>query len=157
MTDTTLEKPPKINHYTGIYNPNLPTIILLIGAPSAGKSWIASQIQDKYEYISYDGNSKKDHLELLRAPSELPKVYDPTFKIGTLVRRHSNEFNFTIVCIYETEDILKERMASRNGKFTTTIMKRNEQVKKRFLKYSIGGFIGTSQECLDFLRSDNVN
>ena len=142
-------KPPKVNYHTGIFNPNLPTITFLIGAPSAGKSWVASQTLDEYEYVSYDGNSKKDHLELLRAPSNKPKLYDPTFKISTLIRRHSNEFNFAIVCIYETEEVLKARMASRNGKFTTTIMKRNEQVKKRFLKYDLGkGFIGTSQEVL---------
>jgi hypothetical protein len=144
-------KPSKVNHYTGIHNPNLPTITLLIGAPSAGKSWIAAQLLDKYEYVSYDGNSKKDHLELLRTPGDKPKIYDPTFKIGTLIRRHSDEFNFTIVCIYETEEVLKERMASRGGKFTTTIMKRNEQVKKRFLKYGINGLIGTSSEVLSHL------
>lgn len=143
----------KINHFTGIHNPLLPTITLLIGAPAAGKSWVSSQLLDKFEYISYDGNSKKDHLELLRQPSEKPKLYDPTFKISTIIRRHSNEFNFTIVCIYETEEVLKERMANRNGKFTTTIMKRNEQVKKRYEKYGINGFIGTSDEVLNYLKS----
>lgn len=130
-----------------------PTIYLLVGAPSAGKSWIASQLLDKYHYVSYDGQRKKDHLELLREPSDKPKLYDPTFKISTIIRRHSDEFNFILVGIYETEEILRERMTSRGGEFTTTIMKRNEVSKKRYMKYGTGGFLGTSQECLEFLKN----
>ena len=58
-----------------------PTIYLLVGAPGAGKSWVANQLLDKYTYVSYDGNRKKDHLTLLRKPTDKPLLYDPTFKI----------------------------------------------------------------------------
>lgn len=133
-----------------------PTVYLLIGAPSAGKSWVANQLLDKYDYISYDGNRKKDHLTLLAQPSDKIKLYDPTFKISTLIRRHSDLYNFVIVCIYESEEVLRERMASRDGKFTPTILKRNEQVKKRFLKYGNGGFIGNSQEVLEWLIKQSI-
>jgi group I intron endonuclease len=129
-----------------------PTITLLIGAPSAGKSWVANQLLDSYDYISYDHNRKNTHLDLLAAPSDKPKLYDPTFKIGTVIRRHSDQFNFVIVCIQESEAVLRERMVLRGGEWTDTIMKRSEQVRKRFEKYGNGGFIGTAQECLDYLR-----
>ena len=130
-----------------------PTIYLLIGAPSAGKSWVAKQLLDKCTYISYDDNRKKTHLDLLRIPSTKPILFDPCFKISTIIRRHSDEFNFVIVCIYEDEATLRARIASRNGKWTDTILKRNEQVKKRFEKYGNGGFLGSSQECLTFLSN----
>jgi group I intron endonuclease len=130
----------------------LPTIYLLIGAPAAGKSWVARQLLDKFEYVSYDGNRKKDHLDLLRASSNKVKIYDPTFKISTIIRRHSDEFNFIVVGIYESEEVLRARMAGREGKWTDTILKRNEVVKMRFLKYGNGGFIGTSDEVLDYLK-----
>lgn len=135
---------------------DLPTVYLLIGAPAAGKSWVANQLTDKFDYVSYDGNRKKTHLDLLRVPSTKPKLYDPTFKISTVIRRHSDEFNFVIVAIQEDEQTLRQRMSSRGGKWTDTIMKRNEQVRKRYEKYGNGGFIGTSTEVLDYLKTLNL-
>ena len=135
---------------------DIPTVYLLIGAPSAGKSWVAEQLLDSYDYVSYDDNSKKMHLDLLRSQSDKPKLYDPTFKISTTIRRHSDEFNFIIVAIYEDEQTLKSRIASRGGEWTDTIMKRNHQVKKRFEKYGAGGFIGTSSQVLEFLKQNST-
>jgi hypothetical protein len=144
--------PPKINHFTGVHNPLLPTVYLLVGAPASGKSWVASQLTDKFDYISYDGNPKKNHLDLLKTPSIKPKLYDPTFKISTIIRRHSNEFNFILVSIYEEEQTLRGRMNLRGGVWTDTVMKRNEVAKKRYEKYGTNGFLGTSQEVLEFLK-----
>lgn len=133
-------------------NKSLPTVYLLVGAPASGKSWVASQLADKFEYISYDSNRKKTHLDLLKIPSIKPKLYDPTFKISTIIRRHSNEFNFILVGIYEKEQILRGRMNLRGGVWTDTVMKRNEVAKKRYEKYGTNGFLGTSQEVLEFLK-----
>ena len=131
----------------------LPTVYMLIGAPAAGKSWVANQLLDKFDYVSYDGNRKKDHLDLLRAKSDKPKLYDPTFKISTVIRRYSEEFNFIVIAIQEEEEILRARIANRGGKWTDTVMKRNTQIKKRYEKYSEGGFIGTSDEVLAYFKS----
>jgi len=131
---------------------NKPIIYLLVGAPGAGKSWVANQLLNKFHYVSFDGNSKKDHLTLLRQPLSRPFIYDPTFKISTFIRRHSDEFDITLIAIKEDESILRARIAKRNGKWTDTIMKRNTQIQKRFDKYGVGGFIGTSQQVLDYLR-----
>ena len=131
------------------------TVYMLIGAPASGKSWVANQLLDQYDYVSYDKNRKKDHLQLLANPSDKDKLYDPTFKISTMIRRHSDEFNFIIVCIHESEDVLRDRIASRNGQWTDTILKRNEQVRKRYEKYGNGGIIGTSNEVLEYLKSLN--
>lgn len=132
---------------------DIQTVYLLIGAPSAGKSWVANQLLDKFQYISYDDISKKYHLDKLREPSSKLKIYDPTFKISTIIRRHSNEFNFVIVSIYEAEEVLRERIRMRGGEWTETITKRNDVANKRFTKYGANGFMGTSDEVLNFLRS----
>ena len=124
---------------------------MLIGAPASGKSWVANQVLDKFDYISYDAIPQKQHIDLLLKPSEKPKLYDPTFKISTIIKQHP-EINFIVVCIQESEETLKERVILRNGKWTDTIMKRNEQVRKRYEKYGNGGFIGTAQEVLAFLK-----
>lgn len=146
----------KVEDFDSKESYELPTVYLLIGAPAAGKSWVANQLTDKFDYISYDGNRKKTHIDLLRIPSTKPKLYDPTFKISTVIRRHSDEFNFVIVAIQEDEQTLRQRMSSRGGKWTDTIMKRNEQVRKRYEKYGNGGFIGTSTEVLDYLKTLNI-
>lgn len=130
---------------------NKQTIHLLIGAPGAGKSWVANQLLDKYEYISYD-NDKKNYLNLFRASSNKPKLYDPTFKVSTIIRAHADEFNFIVVCISESDDTLKSRIEKRGGKWTDTISKRNIQMRKRYNKYGTNGFIGTSDEVLVYLR-----
>lgn len=132
----------------------IPTIYLLVGAPAAGKSWVANQLTNKFTYISYDENNKGEHLTLLRsAPSNRAIIYDPTFKISTIIRRHSDEFDFKLIAIQESEDILKARIAERKGTWTDTIMKRNTQISKRYEKYGADGFLGTSEEVLEYLQS----
>ena len=129
-----------------------PTIYLLIGAPASGKSWVASQLTDLYSYVSYDSNPKKLHLDLLRQKHDKPILFDPTFKISTIIRRHSDEFNFVIIAIQESESVLRDRMSARGGEWTDTILKRNAEIAKRYQKYGNGGLIGTSTEALEFLR-----
>lgn len=133
---------------------DIKTVYLLIGAPAAGKSWVAKQLIDQFTYISYDENSKKEHLTLLlSAPVDKPIIYDPTFKISTLIRCSSNEFNIRLIAIQEEETTLKARVMQRGGSWTGTIMKRNVEIKKRYEKYGADGFCGTSSECLEYLRS----
>ena len=43
-------------------------------------------------------------------------------------------------------------MNLRGGVWTDTVMKRNEVAKKRYEKYGTNGFLGTSQEVLEFLK-----
>lgn len=74
------------------------------------------------------------------------------YEKSTIIRRHSNEFNFILVGIYEEEQVLRDRMNLRGGVWTDTVMKRNEVAKKRYEKYGTNGFLGTSQEALEFLK-----
>lgn len=130
-----------------------PKIYMLCGAPAAGKSWVVNRLQDhienKFIYVSYDNTPKKQHIELLQIPNELPKIYDPTFKISTIIQRHSDSLDLHPVFIYELDDVIIRRMKERGGDITPTITKRNKEILKRHKKY--GGFIGTSEEVFQYL------
>jgi deoxyadenosine/deoxycytidine kinase len=136
-----------------------PIVYMLCGAPGAGKSWVVKQlikaITNKFIYISYDDNPKRLHISLLKKSLDKPVIYDPTFKISTIIKRHSNIIEFRPVFIVESEETLKERMSLRGGTWTDTILKRNNQMIKRHKKY--GGFIGNSTEVFNYLLKELEN
>jgi Zn ribbon nucleic-acid-binding protein len=128
-----------------------PTIYMVCGASGSGKSWVCRQLTDMSNYISYDENSKKKHIDLLKgADLSRPTLYDPPIKISTFIKRHSHEFDIIPVFIIEDTETVKERILSRGGEWTDFISKRCEAMKKRNAKYGV--FSGTSQEVLDWLK-----
>jgi len=136
-----------------IENTNLKTIYMLCGASGSGKSWVAKQLLDKFQYVSFDDTPKKDHLNLLHAcNTDKPILYDPTIKISTFIKRHSSEFNIIPVFIIESEDVIKERIAKRGGKWTEHIPKRMKVMEARNIKYGV--FSGTAVEVLDWLKNN---
>lgn len=128
-----------------------PKLYMLAACSGSGKSWVCKQLTDLYDYVSYDDNRKKTHLDLLLQPSTKPKLYDPPIKISTFFKRHSHQFDIHAVFILETDEVVRSRIESRGGQWTEHIAKRNAAMQKRFAKY--GSFAGTSQEVLDYLRS----
>jgi guanylate kinase len=128
-----------------------PKLYMLAACSGSGKSWVCKQLTDLYDYVSYDDNRKKDHLDLLLLPSAKPKLYDPPIKISTFFKRHSDKFEIHAVFILEEDEVVKQRIAMRGGEWTEHISKRNATMRKRFEKY--GEFAGTSQEVLDYLKS----
>ena len=126
-----------------------PKLYMVAGCSGSGKSWVCAQLVDKFDYVSYDYNRKKEHLDLLLAPSDRPKLYDPPIKISTFFKRHSNKFDIHAVFILEDDEVVKARIIARGGEWTEHISKRNAAMRKRFEKY--GEFSGTSQEVLDYL------
>jgi guanylate kinase len=132
-----------------------PVLFLVCGVPGAGKSWVCNQLTN-CTYISFDGTKKKDHLQLLIEAGRLPQpiVFDPTFKISTLIKRYGDIFDIKPVFILESELTLKKRIADRGGEWTTSLDKRIIQIGKRAEKYGI--FSGTSSEVLDFMKKQLV-
>lgn len=129
--------------------PVKPTIYMVCGASGAGKSWVCNQLTDKFKYVSYDGNRKSKHLELLNEPSDKPILYDPPIKISTFIKRHSDVFDIKPIFIIETEDTIRSRIAERGGEFTEALAKRIREMSKRNAKYGV--FSGTSAEVLEYL------
>ena len=127
-----------------------PTIYMVCGASGSGKSWVCRQLTEQYNYISYDENSKKKHIDLLKgADQSRPTLYDPPIKISTFIKRHSHEFHIVPIFIIEDVNIVKDRILGRGGEWTDFIGRRCEAMKKRNAKYGV--FSGTSQEVLDYL------
>jgi hypothetical protein len=126
-------------------------LYLLVGAPGAGKSWVANQVKNMFDYVSFDEAKKDKHLALLQQHSYKYKLYDPTFKISTFIKKHSDKFDIKLVGIYEDLDTLKGRLIGRGGEWTDTISIRNEKVR-RYVEIH-NGFLGTSEEVLEYLQS----
>jgi len=127
------------------------TIYMVCGASGSGKSWVCEQLTDKFNYISYDKNSKKKHIDLLKgADQSKPTLYDPPIKISTFIKRHSHEFNIIPVFIIEDVSVVKDRVIGRGGEWTDYAVRRCNAMIKRNAKYGV--FSGTSQEVLDWLR-----
>lgn len=133
-----------------------PTIYMLCGVSGCGKSWVAEQLTHKFHYISFDKNPKKKHLDIMREYSgEKPMLYDPNIKVSTFIRRHSEEFNIIPVFIIEDEEVVKERIAKRGGKWTESIPKRIGVMMKRNEKYGV--FSGKSHEVLEWLMVCDIS
>jgi broad-specificity NMP kinase len=131
-----------------------PVVYLVSGVSGAGKSWVCEQLLDKFSYVSYDRNSKSKHLDLLKQPSDKPKLYDPPIKISTFIRRHSDIFDIHPIFIIEDEATIKARLAQRGGVFTDSAIKRIAAIESRNKKYGV--FSGTSSEVLVYLQNTVV-
>jgi predicted RNA-binding Zn-ribbon protein involved in translation (DUF1610 family) len=149
-----MESPFKGKKQTAPVSTHRPTIYLVSGVSGAGKSWVCEQLLDKFSYVSYDRNSKSKHLDLLKQPSDKPKLYDPPIKISTFIRRHSDIFDIHPIFIIEDEATIKARLAQRGGVFTDSAIKRIAAIKSRNKKYGV--FSGTSSEVLVYLQNTVV-
>jgi hypothetical protein len=128
-----------------------PVVYLVSGISGSGKSWVCEQLLDKFTYVSYDREQRRDHLDLLKATTGKPKLYDPSIKISTFIRRYSYLFDIRPVFIIENESVIRDRLEIRGGVFTDYAPRRMKVIASRAAKYGV--FSGTSSEVLDYLKS----
>jgi len=132
-------------------NPSQPTIYIVSGIAGSGKSWVCNQLTGKFNYVSYDENRKKTHLDLLRSTvKDKIALYDLNIKTSTFIRRHSHEFNIHFVTILGDFLQVKKQLKDRGGKITKSTYKRWKVMQKRAEKY--GEFSGSSQEVYNYLK-----
>lgn len=129
-----------------------PIVYLVSGVSGSGKSWVCEQLLNKFTYVSYDREQRRDHLDLLKADTGSPKLYDPSIKISTFIRRYSHLFDIRPVFIIEDESVIRDRLEARGGVFTDYAPRRIKVIASRAAKYGV--FSGTSAEVLGYL--DNV-
>lgn len=138
-------------------DPTQPTILVVSGIAGSGKSWVCKQLSEsnKFQYVSYDGNRNKTHLDLLRAiPTDKIGLYDLNMKTSTFIRRHHHEFNIRFVTVLGDFITVKTQLLGRGGKITKGTYKRWKVMKKRAAKY--GEFQGSSSEVLEYLNSLSI-
>lgn len=127
-----------------------PVIYLICGVSGAGKSWVCKQLVDKFHYVSFDGNPKKKHLELLSDPNiSKPILHDLPIKISTFIKRNAYQFDIKPIFIVETQEVIEARLKARGGEWTESAAKRMQAIDARNKKYGV--FSGTADEVLAYL------
>lgn len=134
-------------------------VYLVIGVPSSGKSWIASQLTS-FTYVHHDGyighiNQPRVYVKeivkqamvsdkpiLAEAPFSISQIKDPLEARGIKV---------IPVFIIEDHKVLNDRYWERERKpIPQGHLTRQQTYKKRATEWK--SFMGTSSECLEFLR-----
>ena len=124
-------------------------LYLVCGPPASGKSWVCGQLTDKFNYVSFDGINKNNHVYELLMNNDKQLLYDPTFKVSTFTKRYGHLFKIHRVIIEEDISTIEQRMCGRDGKITSTIEGR---IKRMNVLAKSAEFVGTSSEVLDFLN-----
>lgn len=131
------------------YKQTKQNLFLIAGCPASGKSWVCNQLEEEFNYISYDGINKNYHVYELLKNNSKQLLYDPTIKVSTFTKRYGHLFNIRLIVIVEDESIINQRMIARNGKLTDTIKRRIKRMKSLSENCE---FSGTSSEVLEYLK-----
>jgi gluconate kinase len=136
-------------------------IYMIVAVPGSGKTWITNQIEDRFTFIHHDGYighinqpqvyvrailKKADNAEkpiLVEAPFSISQIKGPLEKSGYKVHT---------VFIQEDPSVIARRYSNREGKpIPKGHLTRMKTYASRAREY--GGFAGTSQQVLDYLKS----
>lgn len=120
-------------------------LTILTGAPASGKSWVAKQLSS-FDVIDSDVVRKKDLVSRCEAVSR--PLLTLTVGVSTFIKNNP-QFDVQLIVIQESQQVVEQRMALRNGKITDTIkrrIKRMESLAKKAI------FAGTSDQVFNFLK-----
>jgi gluconate kinase len=133
-------------------------IYLLVGVPGSGKSWVADQVGEKFEYVRNDDfmKQKGGYLTALidRAQSAIkPILCEAPFSISELKDPLERAGHKVIpVFIIENPWVVAERYAKRENKLIPRgHLTRMETYRQRAEQWD--SFKGTSSEVLEHLKS----
>lgn len=139
---------------------SLPILYLLSGTYGVGKTTLAKTFSNNAEVIHYDDFVRKTELynkldDLSDKHIKLPILFETPIRISSFMNEFSMKFQIKLVILNESEDVLKERLESRNGSISKSVLKR----KKTLLNYAhrYDGFVGNYIECADFLKNKLIN
>ena len=131
-------------------------VVLLIGVPGSGKSWVASQLTSQYKYLPHDQFITSDYLRAIVAayqmPDPKPLLVETPFSITKFFEGLApHGIEITPVFIIESKEVLATRYFDRSGKYILgghlTRQKTYEERAKQLQSFS-----GTSQEVLTHLK-----
>jgi hypothetical protein len=126
---------------------NKSLITIVTGAPGAGKSWVASQLNpSKWNIVDSDIVPKKELLKRCLDTTKLSVLF-LTIGVSTFMKDH--RFHYDLIVIEEDLETLKNRVISRGGKVTDTIERRARRM--RTLKGK-AKFSGTSDQVAHYLK-----
>lgn len=131
-------------------------IYLIVGAPGSGKTWVAKQLGDKFNYVPHDDYTDGDYVKALinagrvsrlpvlaETPFSVTQIIDPVRKAGIDIKP---------VFILESPHTTQSRYEKREGKpIPQGHLTRIETYRKRAKELRAPS--GTSKDILDYLRS----
>lgn len=136
-----------------------PKVHMVIGVPSAGKTWVCNQLKEKFHHIAHDDFIKapisyvnaiiqaaKNATKpiLIEAPFSISQTKEPLEKAGIEIKPWF---------IIEKPEVLIDRYESREGKpIPNGHLTRQLTYEQR--AYEQNAFKGTSTEVLEKLRSE---
>lgn len=136
-------------------------VILVVGVPGSGKSWVCDKLTDKYEYVRNDDHiggsnqASKYVRAILDATKASPKAVlaEAPFSISEIKEPlERNGIEVTCVFILEDQNILRGRYMERDGKeIPKGHLSRQVTYAKRAQEYR--SYYGTSEQVLTHLKA----
>jgi len=143
-----------------------PKIVLLVGCPGSGKTWIANQLQDIYDHLPHDdyldstARYIKDIARLVRLSSvyssegvQKPILIETPFSVSKIVGPLA-ELGLYPTCVYivDNKAIVEERYYRREGRtIPLGHLTRMDTYERRAQEQ--GAFYGSSEQVLAHLKA----
>ena len=124
-------------------------LYLVAGVSASGKSWVSGQLQDKFNYVSYDHTPRYHHLYELLMHNDKPLLFDMSIGVSTFVKRCSHLFNIHLILIQESTEVIGARLLGRDDCMTHAVSRQVGQMKALIPRAE---FVGTSLGVLRYLR-----
>jgi len=128
-----------------------PTVYLLAGQSGVGKTWVSSQLKDRFVTLSNDMDGPEEAVKMMVADTSKTYIYETPVYVSTFINKNQHLFDIKLVVILEDEETVKARLLARSGSALSAISRRHARFKSMADRYG-AVFTGTSQECLEFLK-----
>jgi len=134
------------------------TIYLVCGVSGAGKTWVCSQLTDKFTYVPHDAFFDSINRALVKASKSSDKPLITEVPFGERPLRESLErigFEVKPVFVIEKPETVAARYMSREGKpIQKSAYSRAATISGRALEWKAKA--GTSAEILRYLRDLSI-
>lgn len=123
-------------------------VIVVAGAPGAGKSWVCNQLKNNISYIEHD-KTKRHEIRSAIWNADGDVLYDPYSHVSTFIKRNSDLFNIYLYVIVEDIEVIERRLNERGGSMTSSVKKRIRRMNNLAKNAT---FSGTSSEIVDKIK-----
>jgi hypothetical protein len=131
-------------------------IVLVVGVPGSGKTWVCHQLRTRFVYIPHDDYKvEQEYFDKLLATSQqsdVPVLGEAPFGISKFLETcEFSGIEAVPVFIIEDDEVIIDRYYQREHKMPYPgTLTRQQTYKER--AEQLGAFQGTSEEVLNYLR-----
>lgn len=134
-------------------------IYLIVGCPGSGKTWVTSQLKDKFHLVHHDlyigmaGDTYLKEIKKAALTAEKPLLIEAPFSISQIKDPLEIAGHEVIpVFIIEKSQVIADRYMKREGKeIPKGHLTRQKTYYERAIKW--GSFTGSSEDVLNHLRN----